>query len=488
MTERQWRDARRAFVNGESDKLRLGGYGGTVTVRIVAGGIRLETTRPRRRQRMLRPNSRTMRELAVRAVETVFEKLQGLPSKRRVEAPPPKPRQAGLITPRDVWLAYLRRRLGSIPEEEVLGWGRGDVVAHLKRLSPSARRAAGSPNNIYSVILAARRLHRDGVVPLDADIETIQPGALDAWAMDQLGRGASPHTVTTYRGRFQAAVRRYMEAWPHEWGDRIDPTRGVCEIPTEHIRPPEIGEDRAARLLAALRARGEWRALATAMIVHATARRVGSVSGARVDLHLDAPPLCANDFRRAEDGVLEVVWRADAQKGNAYGRGDVVQPATRQLELAYRWLTRFHPNPLGPKHPLIWSADDPTRAESYDRLNDALAKAWRAEFGEQKPKGLAWHGFCRTTITTLADELGILTTAEYAGRSPKMVERIYKRARRETAKTAARRLDQIRRARRLKRTRAAEERLTQSDSVESPPCEAITDVNSQTGSGRRGRE
>jgi hypothetical protein len=187
------------------------------------------------------------------------------------------------------------------------------------------------------------------------------------------------------------------------------------------------------------------------MVAHATARRVASISGGREDLHLDAPPLCASDFRRSGyDGALEVVWRADAQKGRSFGRGDVAHPATRQLELVYRWLTRYHPNPLGPDHPLIWAEDDPSRPETYDRLSYELEGAWRAEFGEDKPTRLGWHGFCRTTITTLADTVGMLTAAEYTGRSVRMVERTYKRARRETAHAAARLLDAVHRKHRIR--------------------------------------
>lgn len=450
MTDKESRDARRAFINGEKVKLRLGGYGGTITVRIVVDGVMISTTKPKRRQMTLTPNSRAIRESAVRAAEAALDRLRGLPSKRRVRVAPPKPARTGLITPRDVWVSYLRLRLGAIPEEEVLGWGRKDVAAFLRRLPPSARRAALSSSYVYSVIQAARRLDRDGAVPLDGDLEDIQPGDLDAWVVAQLAAGASAHTVQTYRARFQNVIRSYRSKWPHEWGDRIDPTCGVTRISTGHIRPPEIGEEHAARIMARFRARGAWRALATAMVADATARRVASISGARVDLHLDADPLCAADFRRSAGGTLEVVWRADAQKGRGFGRGDVAHPATRQLELVYRWLSRYHPNPLGPEHPLIWAEADPSRAESYDRLTRELEEAWLEEFGEDKPKGLGWHAFCRTTITTLADTVGMLATAEYTGRSLRMIERTYKRARRETAHAVARRLDEVRSGRRIR--------------------------------------
>jgi hypothetical protein len=197
------------------------------------------------------------------------------------------------------------------------------------------------------------------------------------------------------------------------------------------------------------------------MIADATARRVGSISGGRVDLHLDAPPLCASDFRRSEGGVLEVIWRADAQKGRGFGRGDVAHPATRQLELVYRWLSRFHPNPVGAQYPLIWAEEDPSRPESYDRLSRELEEAWIEEFGEEKPKGLGWHAFCRTTITTLADEVGMLAAAEFTGRSVRMIERTYKRARRETAYAAARRLDEVRRGRRIRPERVSDSEAPQ---------------------------
>lgn len=444
MTDRQYRERRRAFIAGQVETLRIGGYGGTITVRIVQNGVLIQTTRPKRRQRLLRPNDRNIREMAVQAAEEAFERLRGGRQHPADEIPRRKAAPAGVITPRDVWLAYLRLRLGAIPEDEILGWGRKDVVAYVRRLPPTARAGAPSLSYIYSVLQAARRLDRDGVVPLDANLADIQPGDLDEWATTQLASGTSPHTVVTYLTRFRNAVRRYQEKYPHKWGDLLDPTRGIVKIGTSAIQPPEIGEGRAVRLMARLRARGAWRALAATMIAHATGRRIGSISGARDEIHLDAPPLCAADFRRTEDGILEVRWRAAAQKGKGYGRGDVVLPATRQLEVVYRWLTRFHPNPLGPEYPLIWSEEDPTRAEPYHRLRRELAAAWREEFGEPKPRGLCWHSFCRTTISTIADLKGTLAAGEYTGRTQRTVETIYKRVRPETALLTVQCLDDLR--------------------------------------------
>src|SRR5690606_26359516 len=144
MTDRQYRERRRAFIAGQVETLRIGGYGGTITVRIVQNGVLIQTTRPKRRQRLLRPNDRNIREMAVQAAEEALERLRGGRQHPADEIPWRKAAPAGVITPRDVWLAYLRLRLGAIPEDEILGWGRKDVVAYVRRLPPSAR--AGAPS------------------------------------------------------------------------------------------------------------------------------------------------------------------------------------------------------------------------------------------------------------------------------------------------------------------------------------------------------
>lgn len=261
--DRRYRARRSAFIAGQLDNLRIGGYGGTITVRVVQDGVLIRTSRPKRRQRLLRPNSRSVREAAVQAAEEALERLRGGRQHRTDAIPRRKAGPAGVITPRDVWLAYLRLRLGAIPEDEILGWGRKDVVAYVRRLPPTARAGAPSLSYIYSVLQAARRLDRDGVVPLDANLADIQPGDLDEWATTQLALGTSPHTVVTYLTRFRNAVRRYQEKYPHKWGDLLDPTRGIVKIGTSAIQPPEIGEGRAVRLMARLRARGAWRALSS---------------------------------------------------------------------------------------------------------------------------------------------------------------------------------------------------------------------------------
>lgn len=446
MTEKQLETAKQEFLNGNAESVRFGGYGGTVTVKVKAGSVLIHATKPKRKQEKIGPNSRTIRATALEAAEAVIAHLQKKPHARTPTVPaPPARRQAGLITPRDVYLAYLRRRLGpTMPEDEVLSWGRKELSAFLATLSPAARRVAGSPDYNYSILLAARRLDEDGVVPLDGDIEAIQPDELDLWATDHVGR-LSEYTINTYLARFRTAVRKYMAKRPNDWGARKDPTAALELLSTEHIRPPHVKQDQLMPLLNAMRELGLWRALATALVIDATARRVGSVSGGRPGLHMDATPLREEDFAIAKDGLMEVTWRAEVQKGKGYGRGDVKHPATRQLMVVHRWLRWLHPNPLGPAHPLIWDEEDPTRPEPYDRLLRDLGTAWRTAFGEDKPNGLGWHAFCRSMISRCADEAGVLATADFTGRSMKMVESTYRRVDRDSVLATARKLDRLRR-------------------------------------------
>lgn len=449
MTEKALETAKQEFLNGKRASVRFGGYGGTWTVKIEGSDVLMQATQPRRQQAKIGPNSRSVRAIALEAAEELLARRQkgGGTRAPTVRAAPAR-RPAGILTHRDLVLSYVRARLGpDIPEDEVLGWGRKACAAYMKKLPRAVRRRAGSPSNLYAVLNMARRLDRDGVVPLDADIESVQPGDLDAWVTDRLARGDSEHTVATHLGRFAAVVHDFQGRWPHEWRKRADPTASVERPSTEHIEPPEIGEDRVPVLLRAMRKLGLWRAVATAMAIDATARRIGSVSGGRDDLHIDAPPLRAADFRRTSSG-WEVCWRAEVQKGKAFGRGDVWHPATRDLVVVFRWLSRFHPNPKGPEHPLIWDEADPTRPEPYHRLLRALDEAWTMAFGEPRPVGLGYHGFCRTTITTLAEKAGTQATADLVGRSVKIVEGTYRRVRRESLDRTALCLEELRRSRR----------------------------------------
>jgi hypothetical protein len=436
------------FLRGEQDSLRFGGYGGTVRVKAEKDGVRINVSMPKK-QTTLTPNNRRTRETAVAVALGVIEQTR---APNVPELPAARPSPAGLLTPREIWMSYLVSRFGPLPAN-VFDWGRKEVEQFVANLPKNARADAPTPDSMSAILVAARRLDRDGVVPLDGDFGFIEPGNLNLWTKQALAESNSLHTPDTYLRRFRTAVRRFKAEWPGRWGDRPDPTEHMAKIDTSHVRPDEIGEEVAEVLLYTLRDMGEWRAYASAGVAHATGRRIGAISAARYGLHIDAPPLTANDLRIAEDGSAEVVWRAAAQKGRGFGHGDVVLPAPALLEEVIRWVAEAHPNPLGPDHPLIWDETDPTRAERYDRLNHVLGKAWKKAFGVKKPKGLGWHAFCRTTITTLVDATSLVAAAEFTGRSTDTIARIYKRVRQPRLRDTARKLDQVRSSGALNRGR-----------------------------------
>lgn len=144
---------------------------------------------------------------------------------------------------------------------------------------------------------------------------------------------------------------------------------------------------------------------------------------------MDALPLTSADFQEGPSGRMEVCWRANAAKGDGYGSGDVWLECPAEVEAPDPPPPGGLPEPGGTRlPPLIWSPTDPSQAVSYDAFGKALKKAWQTAFDTPKPHGLGWHGFVRTAVTTLADELGTLAAAEYTGRSEQVVQALQGRA------------------------------------------------------------
>jgi hypothetical protein len=450
MAKTDFEKEKQAFVAGKANSLRLGGYGGTVHVRALNGVVRMEVSKPRRKQRNLGPDSKRLRAEAVETAEAFLHRLQGTAPSR------PKPARAAEDTVGapllvyHIWQHRLQSVLPGTPEEALLEWKRKDLAAHYRSLPTNVRAQAKAEDTARGIMDSARRLNNTRALPFEAEYDALEPENLNRHVRGLLAAGRSAHTAKSDVGRFGTAIREYARARPKRWGrDRFDVTQGVGKITTAHIQPDEVGEENAQRLISRLRAMGFWRTEAAARVALGSARRVGAISGGRSGLHEENPPLTALDFREEEDGGgLQVCWRAEVQKGRSFGRGDVEQPATVGLEETYRWLVSDHPNPLGPEHPLIWDEKDPTRPAPYYGLRYEFTLAWKAEFGEERPKGLLWHSFCYTTITTLVDEVGASGAAEFTGRSVETVLKIYKRRRPAKQKEIASALDRVRGLRR----------------------------------------
>lgn len=433
--------ARDAFVANRTDSWQAGGCGCTVHVWAERGSLKIRWTKPKRRQNTdfhedTRENRRALVEIATSLVAKIKD-----PTRSR------HPRTNGkVIRWRDVWLGYLRARWPNLPDRVIRG-GCKEVREYYANLPGNVRRRVPSPRYLLSTlheglgvrhVRARRRRHRRRA---RVDWERYTLWRLAQPVPGRSGQYYAPSAVETDYRRLHAALQHAITRRPASWGDRRDPLAGVSVDKPERKQVPELGEDGARDLLAALRKdlRRRWRAWAALAIGMETGRRISEIGPDT--LGFDGDPLCANDFRRGSDGRLYVTFSAASLKGRNYGRGDLTFPATRGLEVAYRFLRRYHPNPHGSDAPLIWSPQDPRVPVSYT----AFVDAWRATHdGQDPPRGMKFHSVCYTAITTLVEAVGLERTAEFVGRSTQTIERIYKRVRQPTQIRTADALDAVR--------------------------------------------
>lgn len=428
-----------AFLRGQGRYLRLGRHGATVHVDVVDDGtVRVRRSSAPRRQVEVGPDAPEVRERAVEAARALVGRIGGNGAQASAEEADAGEEE---LTLGRIWHAYLRHLLPGCPREALEHWGPSEVVAHLRQLSPEARRNAKKADTIVTALQSARRMAAYPELRLDASYDRLEGGHVEEyvnWALNAAGRRAS--TVRTDLRRLRSAVRHVKTKWAKTlWKGRGDVTDPLPKVEAKS-QVPEIGEERASLVIDALWGLGLWRAWATCQILRFSGRRVGAIAADRGGNHDEAPPLTAADIleETGEEAASKLLFRAEAQKGGGYDHPSGLIPVEGPLAEVLDHVREHHPNPLGPEHPLIWSPRNPRRAVSYAALSKDLKRAWRHAFGEAPPRGLGFHGFCRTVITTLCDELGIAAAAQYTGRSKDIVVRHYYRPRAEKQAEAAR--------------------------------------------------
>jgi hypothetical protein len=441
--------SRQEFVDGKVDRWEAGVRGYSLRCYAEDGRLKLRWTQPRRRQMTaFEEDTREYRQiLTLEAKRDVTEWQAGETSEapaRAVEPPRADPSlRDAAPTVQDVWLRFIQDRWPGISASVIFG-GRVEVRAYYTRMSPQQREAAPSPSYLLSTIQAMQRVtayERFAPNRLVEKIEPIHWTDYTHWRISQ-SRPHTHQTIATDFTRFHTALRHCRTQRRKWWGGLGDPLEGARVIRTD-ADVAEIPEENCLMLIRELRRsipKG-WRAYAAVVIAHASGRRIGAIGSDR--LGFDACGLRASDFTSI-DGRVWVTWRAEEAKGKGYGQGDQQIPATRALAVVYRWLRRCHPNPLGPDHPLLWSPQDPSRPVSYAGLNRALTGAWTRVFGEKRPRGVAFHAFCRTVATTVADALDTGKAAEYTGRTRETVEKHYKKRRPTASAGTVDRLDAVR--------------------------------------------
>jgi hypothetical protein len=443
-------EQRREFVRGVRNRWNAGGYGYTVTCVAKNGCLKLKWTRPQRKQETIfKSDSPSLREKLTNVASLKALKLRSnddsTATRPKVKAePPPEAATVG-----KAWLYFLQDRWPGIPDPVVHG-GRKEVREYYLAMSAAEREQVSDPDYLLSVLLAMRRITAFPAFAtnrLISEIEAIDWTKYTQWrrtqAVTKSGKPYAYNTIVTDFTRFNTVLthcRTKRRLW---WRNVLDPLEGA-DVIRQDAELPEITEEQCEALILTLR-KGlprTWRALAAVLFAYASGRRIGAIGADRLGFETDG--LCATDFITHNER-LHVVWRAEAAKGEAFGRGDEMIPASWTLAAAYRWLRRYYPNPIGPEHPLLWAPEDPERPVTYAALNKVFKKAWKETFGVAAPFGLAFHGFCRTVATTVGDELGLDRAAEYTGRTRGTIERYYKRKRISTFEQTVARLDQIRR-------------------------------------------
>lgn len=459
-------EARQNFILARTDHWNAGEYGYTLKCVAVEGVLKLKFTQPIRRQWTLPGEGDTaerrklLTELAMRHMLDWRTGRLAQPADpthepetraeaEREERAPALLEEASVPTYGEVWRRYIKAKWPGI-SDDFASWGRSEVRKYYTTMPAEDKKRAPSPNSLHPVLQSMRRVTAFPAYAPDARVTDSEPGDWTAYTnwrrthpdgKQPDGKPYSYGTIETDYGRLHTAIKFCKAQYRKWWNGAPDPLEGA-DVVRITADLEEIGEERAQILTRTLRRMGAWRALAAVMFAGGSGRRIGAIGS---DLNgFDADALRGSDFEVIH-GKLHVTWRAEAAKGEGFGRGDDTLLASRSVALAYRWLRRFHPNPLGPEYPLIWSPADPTTPPSYASLNKAFKDAWRHAFGHEAPRGVAFHAYCRTVVTTLVDALGLSQAAEYTGRTTKTIEKHYKRKRAETQAKTTEVLDQIQR-------------------------------------------
>ncbi len=422
----------RAFISGRSDALKLGGYGGTVHLEAVRGGIRIRYLRGRAdRTQYTMPGTDTgVRKEALAAAH----ELLGAPEPKEGQ---PKGRGPSCVTVGKVLCNLFRHACPEAPPGAYREWGRGEIARHLAALSPEIRDdCALSAHYIVRIAQASRVLLDHPRFRDDQPISDLEFADINGFVKDIVRKGNTKSTAGSYLKVLRTAVGFFKTTRPKEWKGNDDPFDGVW--PLLKISDAPRGEFPQESLIAiskAARSLGLWRLELVILLISLTGRRVGEMGadqGGNYD-YVIRYPLTGNDLRCAPDGSMTITFRAKTAKGEAYQRPDLVVPVPPALEATLLPLISENSNPLGPEFPIIFSPRDPRKAITHKGLNDDLKRAWEAAFpGKARPRYRSFHAMSKTAITEAAHHLGIEKVADLCGKSPRTIYERYREKREES--------------------------------------------------------
>lgn len=412
------RESRENFEAGKVDAWSAGAYGQRVRVFLEAGKLKITyqnpaTGRPKQRTLFAGDTPSLRKRAAAIAVKKSEELRAGMMEKVERED-----RRADTITVFEVAHLYLQRAPGfpaHLFDPEALPGSPGvkaAVEAWYDTLAPSIRDAKTTPSakTLWSDVYAFRRLFKHPAFQRSRKAMELEPADASRYVADVTSEGGSPRTPVNDVDRLSCAFRYVQTQHRRSIGLPYNPLDGRVVDRTRAEVPAYEPEEIAAMVQAARRGEpgeGQWQVRAAVRIAQSGRRR-----GAILALTLSDHDLEART----------VTWEAEHAKGEAYGRGDETIRMTSDHLEAVREVAEKHPNPLGADAPLLWAKGDPSRPIGESAIDRQLRRLEKAA-GVKHLRGRGFHGFCRSTITKIADALSDGAAAEFTGRTPETIRR-----------------------------------------------------------------
>lgn len=439
MSPRPAKETRENFLSGKVDAYSAGGYGHAVRVYAEGGRLWMRYKRPNGKRTPLQVYEADTPALRAKAAAAAEVKAERLRSGVRADVERAE-KTADDLTIWDVVLLYMRRAPG-FPAEAFDPKGEGVKAAvekWYKTLPDSVKKDATVPKDktLWTDVYGFLRLFRDPRFARTRKLMTLDPADATNYVKEVAAKGGSPRTPVNDVDRLSCAIRYVQTQYRRTYGIPYNPLEGRI-VDRSRAEVAEFSKEEVRKLLEAIQrglpGPGQWQ-IQAAVRFATSGRRIGAMLALTAADH---------DLTCTEDAPFgSVTWEAEHAKGEAYERGDETLPMTEEHRAALDWILAEHPNPEGPTFPLLWKAKNPREHAGEQTLDAQLRRLQRAA-GVQIVGRRAFHGFCRSVITHLADLHGDGVAAEFTGRTPETIRRYsYKKRVASTMGSAAKSLSQ----------------------------------------------
>ncbi len=413
MSPRPAKETRENFEAGKVDRFSVGGYGKTVRVYAENGALWIRWKRPNGKRTPVQLYPADTPALRMKAAAAAAVKAERLRSGQKADVERAE-KTAEDLTVFDVALLYMRRA-PSFPAE-LFDPRSESVRTAVERwydaLPESVRKDKTVPkeNSIWTDVYSFLRLFRDPRFERSRKIMSLDPADGTNYVKDRAAAGGSPRTPVNDVDRLSCAIRYVQTQYRRTYGIPYNPLEGRI-VDRSRADVDAFTPDELAALYAAVE-RGapgpkQWH-VGAAIQIASSGRRIGAILGLRASDH---------DMARGR-----VTWRAEEAKGEAYEQGNVTIPMTARHRVAVEWVLAHHPNPLGPDAPLLWRRGTPEVSITEPAIDQQFRRLEKAAGVTHRPRR-AFHGFCRSTITALADRFNDGVASEFAGRTPETIRR-----------------------------------------------------------------